>query len=227
MRRTSFLIAAFAALILALALARAGSSGWPPSPFRSGLMGAVLGGLLLLVLARFLFRRFAGNARPAFAGPNLFARGSAPPRPAAMRGRGGSARPSLALTTADFNAFEQSLRAVQAAWSRRDLSAMGSLATPEMVSYFSDQLAEQASRGVRNTVSEVRLEQGDLSEAWAERGREYATVAMRFSMVEVTRDLAGNIVDGHPAEHVQATEVWTFVRSPGGQWLLSAIQQTQ
>ena len=68
--------------------------------------------------------------------------------------------------------------------------------------------------------------QGDLSEAWAEKGREYATVAMRFSMVDVTRDAAGRIVDGHPTEHVQAIEIWTFLRSPGGRWLLSAIQQT-
>ena len=53
------------------------------------------------------------------------------------------------------------------------------MATPEMVSYFSEQLSEQASRGVRNSVTDVRLESGDLSQAWAEQGREYATVAMR------------------------------------------------
>jgi predicted lipid-binding transport protein (Tim44 family) len=225
MRRISFLIVAFAALVLALALGRSSGSGaGPHSPVLSGL---ILGGLLLAVLARFLFRRFARGARPAFAGPNLSARGPAAPRAAAaMRGRGGVARPTLALTKADFDAFEQSLQAVQAAWSRRDLEAMGLLATPEMVGYFADQLADQAGRGVRNTVSDVKLEQGNLCEAWAEPDRECATVTMQFSMVDVTRDLAGNVVDGHPAEHVQATELWTFVRSPGNRWLLSAIQQT-
>ena len=96
-----------------------------------------------------------------------------------------------------------------------------------MVSYFAEQLAEQASRGVRNTVTDVRLQQGDLAEAWSENGREYATVAMRFSMIDVTRDASGRIVDGSPQEHVTATELWTFLRSPGGRWVLSAIQQTR
>ena len=34
-----------------------------------------------------------------------------------------------------------------------------------MVSYFAEQLADNASRGVRNTVTDVRLLRGDLSEA--------------------------------------------------------------
>jgi predicted lipid-binding transport protein (Tim44 family) len=80
---------------------------------------------------------------------------------------------------------------------------------------------------VRNTVTEVRLLSGDLSQAWSEQGRDYATVAMRFSMVDVTRDASGRIVDGSPTEHVSATELWTFVRSRGGNWILSAIQQAR
>ena len=73
----------------------------------------------------------------------------------------------------------------------------------------------------------VELEQGDLSEAWAEPGRDYATVAMRFSMLDVTRDDGGHVVDGSPTERVTATEVWTFLRAPGGRWILSAIQQAR
>jgi predicted lipid-binding transport protein (Tim44 family) len=96
-----------------------------------------------------------------------------------------------------------------------------------MLSYFAEQLAEQTSQGVRNEVTDVRLLQGDLSQAWSEGSREYATVAMRFSMIDVTRDASGRIVDGSPTEHVTATELWTFVRSPGGRWILSAIQQAR
>ncbi len=96
-----------------------------------------------------------------------------------------------------------------------------------MVSYFADQLSDYASRGQRNTVTDVRLLSGDLSQAWAEQGRDYATVAMRFAMIDVTRDTTGRIVDGSPTEHVTATELWTFVRSHGGRWILSAIQQAR
>ena len=74
---------------------------------------------------------------------------------------------------------------------------------------------------------QVKLEQGDLSEAWSEAGLDYATVAMRFSMTDVTRTLAdGKVVAGSDTARTEATEIWTFLRSRGGNWILSAIQQT-
>ncbi len=119
------------------------------------------------------------------------------------------------------------MQGIQAAWSAHDLSGLQAMTTPEMVSYFGEQLAEQVSRGVRNSVTDVRLVSGDLSQGWTEQGRDYATVAMRFSMIDVTRDASGRVVDGSAAEHVTATELWTFVRSRGGHWILSAIQQAR
>ena len=44
--------------------------------------------------------------------------------------------------------LEQLLQGIQNAWSRHDLNALRELVTPEMLSYFSEQLAEQASRGL-------------------------------------------------------------------------------
>lgn len=232
-----------------------GSSFGPRSGFMSGLLGGLIGagigGLLLghgffggmlgfggflgfllqivliVVVVRWLIRMFAGGSRPVFAGgPNVFARSAAP---AAMGGGGGSpsAAPPIQIGPQDYQAFEQVLRDTQAAWSRHDLNALSATTTPEMLSYFSEQLSEQTSQGVRNEVTDVRLLQGDLAQAWSEGSREYATVAMRFSMIDVTRDRSGRIVDGSPNEHVTATELWTFVRSPGSRWILSAIQQAR
>jgi predicted lipid-binding transport protein (Tim44 family) len=229
------------------------------SPFMSGLMGGLIGAgiggllfgggffghglgfggflgfllqiFLIVMIGRFLWRRFMGG-QSVFAGnPGLYARGGAPG--GVMGGMtGGSApprRPSggppVTITQADFQEFEQLLQASQAAWSARDLNALRGMSTPEMVSYFSEQLSDLASKGVTNTVSDVRLESGDLAQSWAESGREYATVAMRFSMIDVTRDSGGRVVDGSLAERVLVTEVWTFVRARGGHWILSAIQQ--
>ena len=119
------------------------------------------------------------------------------------------------------------LKGVNEAWSREDLAALSRLATPEMVGYFRDDYAALAARGWRNETRDVRLEQGDLSEAWSEGARDYATVAMRFSLVDVTREAAtGRVTEGDPERRQMATEVWTFVRVPGGPWQLSAIQQT-
>lgn len=192
-----------------------------------GFIGFLLQMVLLFLLARWLFRVF--TRRTAMAGPGMaqLNRMGQPAGPRPMGGGGTAPARPVNITPADFQAFEQTLHQVQAAWSAQDLRGLQQLATPEMVSYFGEQLAEQNSRGLRNMVTDVRLEQGDLSEAWSEGGREYATVAMRYSMLDVTRDSSGRIVDGDAATRTMVTELWTFLRSPGGRWLLSAIQQTR
>lgn len=198
-----------------------------------GFLGFLLQVFLIVMLGRFLWRMFIGNRSPALAGgPGLFARGGASGLMSNMAGGAAAPRPAggpppINISPADFQEFEQLLKASQAAWSARDLNALRAMCTPEMVGYFSEQLSDQASQGVTNSVSDVRLESGDLAQAWAEAGREYATVAMRFSMIDVTRDGAGRVVDGSPDERVLATELWTLVRARGGHWILSAIQQAR
>ncbi len=191
-----------------------------------GFLGFLLQIFLVVMLGRFLWRLFAGRA--AFAGGGMFARSPMDAMGAQPMGGGGGAPGGvapIAIAPSDYQQFEHVLHDIQAAWSAQDLHALQAMATPEMVSYFAEQMADQASRGVRNVVSDVHLEQGDLAEAWAEHGREYATVAMRFSMIDVTRDQAGRVVDGDLAVRTMATELWTFMRAPGGHWVLSAIQQ--
>jgi predicted lipid-binding transport protein (Tim44 family) len=133
----------------------------------------------------------------------------------------------IAIVEADLNAFETRLGEIQAAYGAGAIGRQRGLATAEMAGYFAEQLAGNAARGVENKVEAVKLEQGDLSEAWREGGVEYATVAMRFSLIDFTRRLGdGRIVEGSDRARTQATELWTFVRDPGRPWLLSAIQQT-
>jgi predicted lipid-binding transport protein (Tim44 family) len=76
-----------------------------------------------------------------------------------------------------------------------------------------------------NRVSDVKLLQGDLAEAWREGDADYATVAMRFALNDsmVERASGRTVEGGSPSE---VTELWTFRRARGGDWLLSAIQQT-
>lgn len=187
-----------------------------------GLFGLLIRIVIIVMIVRWVMRLLRGPL-PAYAGgPAMFAPGAG----RMSRGGGPGAVP-IAITPADYQAFEQALIAIQAAWSAHDLNRLSALLTPEMLGYFGEQLAQQTSCGVRNTVTEVRLVQGDLAQAWAEGGRQYATVALRFQMIDATYDQAGQVVDGSPTEHVTATEVWTFVRVPGGHWILSAIQQTR
>ena len=199
----------------------------------AGMLGlliqiALIGGLGYLAW-RLIKGRAAPAPRPAYAGG--MPRTAEPPMARNMlsgagAGAAAAATTGLALTEEDFKTFEKVLSDIQSAYSKGDLTTLRTLATPEMVGYFSEDLSANASRGVENKVEAVKLEQGDLSEAWSEGGMDYATVAMRFTMIDVTRRIAdGALVEGNADVRTEATEIWTFLRSGGGNWILSAIQQ--
>ena len=138
----------------------------------------------------------------------------------------GSNQPALEIQPADYEAFERLLGEVQAAWSNEDVAKLHTLATPEMVSYFSKDLEENKARNDVNKVTDVKLLQGDLAEAWREGETDFASVAMRFSLVDKTTErTTGRLVAGSDTP-VEVTEVWTFARRRGADWELSAIQQT-
>jgi predicted lipid-binding transport protein (Tim44 family) len=136
-------------------------------------------------------------------------------------------RDEIGIRENDYAAFERTLIEVQEAYSCQDVAALWKLATPEMAGYIQEELNDNAQSGKVNSVTDVRLLQGDLAEAWREGDTDYATVAMRFSMIDVTHDKAsGRVLDGDPTQSTEATELWTFRRDRGGPWLLSAIQTT-
>lgn len=142
----------------------------------------------------------------------------------AMFGGNQPAGEPLTIAKEDYDAYEQLLADIQAAFSAEDLNALRAKVTPEMLSYFSEQLTENSSRGLVNRVTDVKLLQGDLAEAWNEGTAEYATVAMHFALKDsLVERASGRTVEGGEADEV--TELWTFRRARGGNWLLSAIQQ--
>lgn len=209
--------------------------------FFGGLGGglSILGLILQIGLLYLLFKLVMGFVRrqPAFQSIGLGS-GTGPgfgfnPRGASARfGAGGpfaGRGAKLELSPADFSMFEYRLGAIQSAFSEEDVERLRALATPEMVSYFTEQLAANASKRLVNKISDVKFLQGDLSEAWRESQGEYATVAMRFSLIDTMLDRdTGTIASGDPGTPQEVTEIWTFTRRPGGapgDWRLSAIQQ--
>lgn len=141
-------------------------------------------------------------------------------------GFGAANNAPLEIKPDDYEAFERLLGDVQAAWSNEDVAKLHTLATPEMVSYFEQDLGQNRARNVVNKVTNVKLLQGDLAEAWREGETEYATVALRFALTDKTLDRNTGAVVAGSEQPGEATEVWTFARRPGGGWELSAIQQT-
>ncbi len=182
---------------------------------------ALVAGLVMLAL-RFFRRR----QEPAMAGTSPYARSNLGGQGAAMgAGFGGGPVQTQPVTIqpADFEIFERRLTEIQTAYGREEVGTLRRLATPEMVGYFDEELRANAARGVVNRISDVKLLQGDLSEAWREGAVEYATVAMRYSLKDETFDRRTNqVVETGPSE---AKEFWTFLRERGGEWELSAIQQ--
>ncbi|MFK4658674.1 putative lipid-binding transport protein (Tim44 family) [Bradyrhizobium japonicum] len=141
-------------------------------------------------------------------------------------GFGGANNAPLEIKPDDYEAFERLLGDVQAAWSNEDVAKLHTLATPEMVSYFEQDLGQNRARNVVNKVTNVKLLQGDLAEAWREGETEYATVALRFALTDKTLDRNSGTVVAGSEQPGEATEIWTFARRPGSGWELSAIQQT-
>ena len=198
----------------------------------SSIIGLILQvGLIILVVRLAMMwwqRRHTPASAYASAGAGPVA--APPPQQANFRsGMGfglGSGSAPLEIQPADYEAFERLLGDVQAAWSNEDVEKLHTLATPEMVSYFTKDLEENKARNDLNKISDVKLLQGDLAEAWREGETDYASVAMRFSLVDKTLERTTNRLVAGSDQPIEATEVWTFARRRGSDWELSAIQQT-
>jgi predicted lipid-binding transport protein (Tim44 family) len=188
----------------------------------SSIFGLLLQIGLIVIVVRMAMSWWQRRHAPAYAG--VAAASGAPASFLGGTGFGlGSGSVPLEIIPADYEAFERLLGEIQAAWSNEDIAKLHTLATPEMVSYLAKDIEANKARNVINKTSEVKLLQGDLAEAWREGDTDFASVAMRFSLVD--RDIdrtSGRVVGDQSGE---ATEVWTFLRSRGAGWELSAIQQ--
>jgi len=204
------------------------------------LQVALIGGLIYLAV-RFFRRR--SEPQPAFAGAGGYERsglGGMAPTGGLMGGGLGAGPGAMAAAApvqrersdevgvgpTDYAAFEKTLHDVQTSYGREDVAALWDLATPEMAGYFQEELNENARNNAINKISDVRLLQGDLAEAWREGSTDYATVAMRYGLKDVTLDrTTGRVIEGDRDNPQEVTELWTFRRDGGGPWKVSAIQQ--
>ncbi|WP_315779664.1 MULTISPECIES: Tim44 domain-containing protein [unclassified Bradyrhizobium] len=199
----------------------------------ASIIGLILQVLLVVLVVRFAMAWWQRRNQPAYAaGPTPSPTDGQPSFRSGLSGLGGGfggfgggSQPPLQIQPVDYEAFERLLGDIQSAWSSEDVGRLRLLSTPEMASYFERDLEQNQARGVVNKVTGVKLLQGDLAESWRENGADYATVAMRFTLADKTIERAsGRVVDGSDQPQ-EVTEIWTFLRHPGADWQLSAIQQ--
>lgn len=201
----------------------------------AGLLGLLFQGALIFGAIWLVMRFFRSRQQPApAAGPDYRTAHEEPRRYDLGGGMGGGApaaaasvQDSIGLTGEDFDTFERLLGTIQSAYGRKDLDGLRTQVTPEMASYFAEEIAQYALAGQTNRIDAVKLLQGDLSEAWREGDTDYATVAMRYELIDqVVEAATGRVISGAPTP-VESIELWTFRRDGRDPWKLSAIQQVE
>jgi len=203
----------------------AGGEGASSASMLGMLLQLLIIGLLIYFAVRLFRRGFANRGSGGGGWPPRSAGAAAAPPAGRDRGR------DINLSDGDLQAFQAIHAAVQEAWSAGDLAALRRLMTPEMLSYFSEELTRNTSQGVRNIVSDVELLKGELTESWEEGDLQYATAYLKWRAIDYVVRLGRSsgdpdwLVSGDPRRPVEAEEMWTFVRRGGGNWLLSAVQQ--
>lgn len=181
------------------------------------LQVALIGGGLWFLLRLFRRRQEATAGAPTYQRETAAAHGGPADR---------SHQPQVAVTPADQDEFARILIEVQTAWSQSDIARLRRIATPEVASWLSEDLADNAGKGLANTVEDVNLIKGDILESWNEQGRDYVTALLVFAARDYTVRIAdGTVVEGDPSAIVEAEEAWTFVRPVGGTWMLTAIER--
>ena len=132
---------------------------------------------------------------------------------------------------ADEQDFADILLVVQAAWSAGDVMAMRGHITPDMATYFDRRLAQNVDNGVENRVVDVSGIRVERLDDWDQDGLHYAKARMHWRALDYVIDMSklpdepGYIIDGSPENPIDCDEVWTFVKSPDGAWLLCEVEQ--
>ncbi|MYZ46818.1 Tim44/TimA family putative adaptor protein [Propylenella binzhouense] len=99
------------------------------------------------------------------------------------------------------------------AYAEGDRATLRNLLAPEVLESFTGAISEREARQERTETTFVGIEEAKITAADLVEGR-FARVSVRFvaSLISVTRDKAGTVVDGDPTEVQTIRDIWTFSR---------------
>jgi predicted lipid-binding transport protein (Tim44 family) len=98
------------------------------------------------------------------------------------------------------------------AFARGDLTAIKPLVSPKLYSEFAAGVAARTAAGRTSEVTIHRIVSARISEAHLGGAMAYVTLAFDVEETSVTRDAAGQVVEGDPDRIFQVSDVWTFAR---------------
>lgn len=116
---------------------------------------------------------------------------------------------------------------IQSAWTKRDLSNVKNLLTPQILNTFQDDVNRYIANKQFNRLENIAVRQVDIVDAIQDQGEEYITVKFLASLLDYVVDEAtGQTVSGSTSDPVKFLEYWTFTRKVGQRnWVLAGITQ--
>lgn len=98
------------------------------------------------------------------------------------------------------------------AYARGDLDTLKPLLSPKLFGDFSAGVAARTAAGHTSEITIHRIKQAKIIDARLGGTMVYITVDFDVEETAVTRDAAGNIIDGHPDRIFSVEDIWTFTR---------------
>lgn len=120
---------------------------------------------------------------------------------------------------------------IQSAWNRRDLDPVQNLIASELKESLTSDISDLKRSRHINKLENIAVRESELTEAWQEEDKEYATLKFRAQLLDYTiNEDTQTVVSGDRNHTVKFQEEWTFVRdlrngaSPhSSPWKLTAI----
>jgi predicted lipid-binding transport protein (Tim44 family) len=153
------------------------------------------------------------------------------PAPAAPAGSlsAGLAQIKIADPSFDDEEFIKGARAafeyIVSAFSTGDEEKLKPLLSAEVFDRFREELRQRRASGQTHETTIVRLREVEPTAARIEGASAAITLRYVSEQINVTRDAAGQVVDGDPDRIAEVTDLWTYarnVRSSDPNWILVA-----
>jgi predicted lipid-binding transport protein (Tim44 family) len=135
----------------------------------------------------------------------------------------------LADATFDEETFEKGARAafeyIVAAFAAGERDKLRPLLNDEVYRNFESAIVAREALGHKSETTLVRIKSAEIVEARIEGAMAQIGVKYVTEQINVTRDAAGQVVEGNPDRIAEVTDIWTYARntrSDDPNWLLVA-----
>ncbi|MEJ5172081.1 MAG: TIM44-like domain-containing protein, partial [Hydrogenothermaceae bacterium] len=115
---------------------------------------------------------------------------------------------------------------IQKSWSEGDLSKVRNFTTDRMYNYLVSQLDDLKSKGLRNIVKDIQIENIEIVHVEEEKDHKVVIVEIDATAIDYTVDSRGNVVEGDSVNPVRFKEYWAFV-GKAIDWRLDDIKQVE